>query len=837
MNKNTPIYMAVSGGGFHTHTAMSAWISGLLRHTELQNLEQIFKNVRGISGNSGGSWFISHLGYSNEFVNALIKDSKSAQSTWSSSGYLGKMGENFFSTSKGNLAPEERYLAKYVEYLDIYAQLFPSGHRRWYEFVTSKVYLPLGQLGNRKDDLSTMEDKNLNEMNDRVSWFQDKDFIIATALLNSTVVLHGTGGILSTNQFYSANPDDGSKSLSNVVPMFLSGVPEGRKAAPLFMSGSQRLTYRQNNMENKLENSELRANHAQNIRVLDATIASSSAFAILASENTMREMLPNYVRDTLLSWVSWTEADFAPAIKFAENHIEILKTLERKTIKDYAEKKIARVAGGGFVDNSSVAFQLRHMKENDDLINGFHLVLFMNASSESITYYGHEMNVGIATLFGHDGLSESEEAKKKDNEDNNVWLNPFGKLFMKIPSPHVFEAETWEKNKAKLIWSWKSKPKKISLQAYEVPVTTVENKVYGIPAGVTGIMYIFEVTQLGSFAMPRSQDDLGTYKVLFETIRNKACQENQAWPHLKMALGLEHIDRDFSEDLSNSLRVFDYKVVTVNERGKTVNERGQKVNREKDQAKYFTEDLENGVTLDMVYIPGGSFRMGSPEGEGYDTEKPQHEVTVQPFFMGKFQVTQAQWKAIASLSKVKLDLESDPSCFKGDELPVEKVSWEEAEEFCQRLSKQTGQEYRLPTEAEWEYACRAGTTTPFHFGETITGELANYRARSTYASEPKGEYRKKTTPVGSFLPNAFGLYDIHGNVWELCEDDWHDNYQGAPTDGSAWTSENISIKVIRGGSWNAYPDNCRSAYRNYCSRDLRVVNFGVRVVCVFPRNT
>ncbi len=329
--------MAVSGGGFHSHTAMSAWISGLLHHTELQNLEQIFKNVRGISGNSGGSWFIAHLGYSDEFVNALIQDSKSAQSTWSSSGYLGKMGENFFSTAKGNLAPEERYLAKYVEYLPTYAQLFPSGHRRWYEFVTSKVYLPLGQLENRRDDLSTMEAKKLNEMNDRVSWFQDKDFIIATALLNSTVVLQGRGERSSTNQFYSANPDDGSKSLSNVVPMFLSGVPEGRKTAPLFMSGSQRLTYRQHNLEkNKPENSELRANHAQNIRVLDATIASSSALAILASENTMREMLPNYVRDPLLSWVSWTEADFAPAIKLAENHLEILKTLEGKTIRDYA---------------------------------------------------------------------------------------------------------------------------------------------------------------------------------------------------------------------------------------------------------------------------------------------------------------------------------------------------------------------------------------------------------------------------------------------------------------------------------------------------------------------
>jgi formylglycine-generating enzyme required for sulfatase activity len=163
----------------------------------------------------------------------------------------------------------------------------------------------------------------------------------------------------------------------------------------------------------------------------------------------------------------------------------------------------------------------------------------------------------------------------------------------------------------------------------------------------------------------------------------------------------------------------------------------------------------------------------------------------------------------------------------------------------------TGKEYRLPSEAEWEYACRAGTTTPFHFGETITGELANYNARETYAGEAEGEYRQQTTPVGQFPPNAFGLYDMHGNVWEWCLDPWHDSYQGEPPrDGSVWDEDNndnryqsllISTKklltdrpnrVLRGGSWYYYPYNCRSAYRlDDLRRDYRDYAYGFRVVC------
>jgi formylglycine-generating enzyme required for sulfatase activity len=181
--------------------------------------------------------------------------------------------------------------------------------------------------------------------------------------------------------------------------------------------------------------------------------------------------------------------------------------------------------------------------------------------------------------------------------------------------------------------------------------------------------------------------------------------------------------------------------------------------------------------------------------------------------MGKFQVTQEQWQRVAKLPQVAKELEENPSRFKGNKLPVESVSWENAVEFCARLSKATGKEYRLPSEAEWEYACRAGTTTPFYFGETITTDLANYNGNYTYGNEAKGKYREKTTEVGSFPPNAFGLYDMHGNVWEWCGDNWHENYQGAPNDGSAWIDKASSIIVLRGGSWNDDPDNCRSAFR------------------------
>ncbi|MBO1347756.1 MAG: formylglycine-generating enzyme family protein [Hormoscilla sp. GUM202] len=274
------------------------------------------------------------------------------------------------------------------------------------------------------------------------------------------------------------------------------------------------------------------------------------------------------------------------------------------------------------------------------------------------------------------------------------------------------------------------------------------------------------------------------------------------------------------------LHEFSFDVVTVNSRGR-------ETNRQRLQAEYLRQSLGNGVTLDMVSIPGGTFMMGSPaseKGRWYDSEGPQHRRTITPFFMGKFAVTQAQWLAV---------MNSNPSNWKGENLPVENVSWNDAVEFCQRLSRQTGRDYRLPSEAEWEYACRASTTTPFHFGETITTDLANYNSDYTYADGPKGIYRQKTTPVGSFgVANAFGLYDMHGNVWEWCADPWHENYQGAPSDGRVWQSGgDDSRRMRRGGSWDNNPIHCRSAFRNRDSSDYKYSSFGLRVASSSPART
>jgi formylglycine-generating enzyme required for sulfatase activity len=255
-------------------------------------------------------------------------------------------------------------------------------------------------------------------------------------------------------------------------------------------------------------------------------------------------------------------------------------------------------------------------------------------------------------------------------------------------------------------------------------------------------------------------------------------------------------------------------------------------------AQFFPQPLSPTVSLDMVLIPGGSFQMGSPEDEveRMDREGPQHRVTVPSFCMGRYPITQSQWRVVAGLSQMERELDPDPSRFKGDNRPAERVSWQEAVEFCARLSQLAGREYRLPSEAEWEYACRAGTQAPFHFGETITPDLANYNGNYTYGRGPKGIYREATTPVGEFSANAFGLYDMHGNVWEWCLDHWHDNYEGAPTDGSAWLSEQKgSNHLLRGGSWYDDPRNCRSAVRDYYSPDFRNYNGGFRVVCSAAR--
>ncbi|MCC5638619.1 SUMF1/EgtB/PvdO family nonheme iron enzyme [Nostoc sp. CHAB 5844] len=311
----------------------------------------------------------------------------------------------------------------------------------------------------------------------------------------------------------------------------------------------------------------------------------------------------------------------------------------------------------------------------------------------------------------------------------------------------------------------------------------------------------------------------------------------------------EQQNKKSSPDIQTRNFEFDSATITLKSSGFLgMGKKSCEINRSRGRAEFFAEELGNGVVLEMVEIPGGKFLMGSPESEEgrYDSESPQHTVTVQPFFMGKFPVTQAQWRAVAGFDKVNIDLNPDPSNFKGANRPVECVSWNDAVEFCARLSKKTGKIYRLPSEAEWEYACRAKTTTPFYCGETVTTDLANYRGTDweyqgktypgNYAQGPKGEYRQQTTDVGKFSANPFGLFDMCGNVWEWCQDEWHKNYNNAPTDGSSWLVDNDNpSRLLRGGSWGNYPWFCRSADRGRLARDNWFNYVGFRVVVVRRR--
>ena len=212
----------------------------------------------------------------------------------------------------------------------------------------------------------------------------------------------------------------------------------------------------------------------------------------------------------------------------------------------------------------------------------------------------------------------------------------------------------------------------------------------------------------------------------------------------------------------------------------------------------WTLRLGGGVTMEFVRIPAATFVMGGNQGDS--REQPVHEVTIsQDFYIGQYEVTQAQWEAVMG---------DNPSHFAGcDDCPVEQVSWDEAVDFCDTLSATTGYDIRLPSEAEWEYACRASTTTGYSFGDDES-ELGNY---AWYASNSSAQ----THEVGGKLPNPWGLYDMHGNAWEWCEDTWHEDYSGAPTDGSAWTTGGDSSKrVLRSGSWDSPGTNLRSTYRH-----------------------
>jgi formylglycine-generating enzyme required for sulfatase activity len=300
---------------------------------------------------------------------------------------------------------------------------------------------------------------------------------------------------------------------------------------------------------------------------------------------------------------------------------------------------------------------------------------------------------------------------------------------------------------------------------------------------------------------------------------------------------------------------FGFDVITADDRGKIVGSRVE-------TARYFQTELLGGMMLDMVQIPGGGFMMGTLETDlvavkqgssrsmereftndiveslirRFNWESPKHMVKVPAFYMSKYEITQAQWRAVASLPKVKIDLLSDPSSFKGSNLPVETITWEEAIEFCERLSLATGRRFRLPTEAEWEYAARAGTNTPFNFGDSIRSEWANFQGKFPYSNSPKGEFRETTVAVGSLgSPNAFGLFDMHGNVWEWCSDVWNETYDGAPNDGSSWETGKIPyLRMIRGGAWDSLGGECRSNSRNRMTATIRLNNIGLRIVADIP---
>jgi formylglycine-generating enzyme required for sulfatase activity len=358
------------------------------------------------------------------------------------------------------------------------------------------------------------------------------------------------------------------------------------------------------------------------------------------------------------------------------------------------------------------------------------------------------------------------------------------------------------------------------LEDKERALLVIEGKILGLSTGEAGRVVEEE---LALIEQPRQ-----AYKDVLEDLIKVSYPFNESVQNRLKDLQLNHnltdeevekisqpiLERaEITLTLGISLEKFEFDVITVDKKG-------EENSRTRKSALFFIEDLGNGIGLEMVYIPAGTYLMGSPEGKGYGDEHPQHSVSVLPYLMGKYQITQAQWRIVAAYPPVARELNPNPAKFPGDNRPVEQVSWEDAKEFCSRLSRKTGREYRLPSEAEWEYACRGGTTTEFYFGDTITPNLARCNAL-------------ETAPVGSYPPNAFGLYDMHGNVWEWCEDEYHSSYEGnPPVDGSAWKStENNNTCVLRGGSWFNNPENCRSAYRLYLNRDVRLIFFGFRVMC------
>jgi formylglycine-generating enzyme required for sulfatase activity len=281
--------------------------------------------------------------------------------------------------------------------------------------------------------------------------------------------------------------------------------------------------------------------------------------------------------------------------------------------------------------------------------------------------------------------------------------------------------------------------------------------------------------------------------------------------------------------LSETHKIFAFETVKTNDLGEVIK-------RTKKHAFYYTENLGNDVGIDMVYIPAGSFMMGTSEEESNKAldrrtiplEKPQHLVNIPAFYMAKYPTTQEQYQAIMG---------ENPSNFRGINLPVEQVTWKKAKEYCQNLINKTDKPYVLPSESQWEYACRSGTNTLFYFGDVITTDLANYNGKFSYERYPSGVNREQTTSVDTFPPNSFGLYDLHGNISQWCADTWHVNYEGAPTDERPWVDDLPSwsfgdyyYHVLRGGSWFVGLSGCHCANRTTGSQIPSIVGF--RICCL-----
>ena len=266
-----------------------------------------------------------------------------------------------------------------------------------------------------------------------------------------------------------------------------------------------------------------------------------------------------------------------------------------------------------------------------------------------------------------------------------------------------------------------------------------------------------------------------------------------------------------------NLTTFTFETVSVDLNGEIID-------RQPGSAQCLTVRLNEQIDLDLVLIPSGTFIMG--DTRHHPDEQPLHQVTVPSFYLGKYPITQAQYRSVMG---------ENASVRSGLDYPIEQIGWDDAIEFCAKLSQLTSSTYTLPSESQWEYACRAGTNTAFYFGDTITPELVNYNGDYPYNGALPGENRERATPVGMFPPNAFGLYDMHGNVWEWCLDRYQVSYQGAPTDGSTWVDLNSTPndkRVLRGGAWDYVARGCRSAVRCSLAPGIRIGGCGLRVVLV-----